>query len=88
MTLILILLLNCLTSFIASMAAFVIWVHYDLNGYWEQKHHERAIRRERQKEPRPFEPRKYARLFEPDGVRPGESYRQSRDGLDKQDGTR
>lgn len=44
-------LLSFLTSFAGSMLAFVLWVHYDLDDHWEQRKHERIVRRERPKDP-------------------------------------
>jgi hypothetical protein len=39
-------LLNLAEDFAASMAAFVIWTHYDFEGWWEQRRIEHGRRLE------------------------------------------
>lgn len=44
-------LLSFVSGFIGSMLSFVIWVHFDLEGYWQEKSHKRIVRRQRKFDP-------------------------------------
>lgn len=39
--------INVAESFIASLGAFVIWTHFDFEGWWEQHHIRNGRRKER-----------------------------------------
>lgn len=38
--------IGTITSFIGSMAAFVLWVHFDLNARWEERKYRRYLERD------------------------------------------
>lgn len=46
----LLVLLSFVTSFAGSIAALIVWFHYDLEGYWDQHRHQRMLRRGAQRE--------------------------------------
>lgn len=37
--------LNSLGGFLASFAALFVWFHYDIEGYFEHRKHDRLVRR-------------------------------------------
>jgi hypothetical protein len=41
---ILTILLSFVASILGSLASLAIWFHYDLEGFWEHKRHDRIIR--------------------------------------------
>jgi hypothetical protein len=45
-------LLSFVASILGSLVALAIWFHYDLEGFWEHKRHDRIIREGAKREAR------------------------------------
>ena len=57
----LVIVVSLASSFLGSLGSLAIWFHFDLEGYWEQKHHDRMVR-QGQKRDRPAPVKGYVRL--------------------------
>lgn len=78
-------LLSFVSGFIGSMLSFVIWVHFDFEGFLEQKKHERIVRKQRKNDPGAHQPPDPIPGVGDVGARPPQIYRLH---LDKPEETR